>query len=144
MNNFKPLWKFTGNSGARSNPTGNFTFVNKDGGGVRVHSIDIFGSNFSFMYKVHQVCSLISGSRMSVAEGWVQVAATFDYSSNIMKFTKMELRLYCNPPSSLKNNSNFLAFGIQAGSGNQPMAKWMRFIAWVVPAHRPKLESHEL
>lgn len=125
VNNFSSTLKFTVEFWCKVNSdAGDFTFINKGGGGgLEQYSIDIFGSHLRFYVKsAAGAFTHLLVPRITVADGWTHIAATFDYFTSQMRLYKNGIDIgNIAPPSSLNNNSNPLAIGVQANSINQPL-----------------------
>ncbi len=123
VNNFSSTLKFSIEFWCKVNSDfGNFCFVNKGGGGGNEqYSVDIFAPELRFYVKAAGGSfTHILAPRITVAEGWVHIAAVFDYANGIMKLYKNGNQIgSASPPSSLHSNTNPFAIGVQAAPLNQ-------------------------
>lgn len=125
MNNFSSIMKFTIEFRCKVNSnTGDFTFINKGGGGgLEQYSIDMVGSNLRYYVKdAAGAFTFIQVPRLTVQDGWVHIAATFDMFNSAMNLYKNGVLVgTAVPPITLNSNTNPLSIGVQAISGIQPL-----------------------
>ncbi len=122
-NNFSSTNLFTIDFWCKVNAnSGTFAFVNKGGGGGNEqYSFDIFNSSFRFYVNSGSSFTVLSMPRLTVAEGWVHIAGTYNGSSGEMNLYKNGV-LAANTSSAvstLKTTTNPFAFGAQASPLNQ-------------------------